>query len=82
MRATILPYAIILTKVHRAVVSIMAKGCICGLSTASEGFLIFTSQLNQYSSFFFYFHYLVMSLKYSFLDISKQQYFMLLNFGG
>ena len=28
MRATILPYAIILTKAHRAVVSIMAKGCI------------------------------------------------------
>ena len=28
MRATILPYAIILTKTHRAVVSMMAKGCI------------------------------------------------------
>ena len=28
MRATILPYAIILTKVRRAAVSIMAKGCI------------------------------------------------------
>ena len=28
MRATILPLAIILTKAHRAVVSIMAKGCI------------------------------------------------------
>ena len=28
MRATILPKAIILTKAHRAVVSIMAKGCI------------------------------------------------------
>ena len=28
MRATILPYAIILTKAHRVVVSIIAKGCI------------------------------------------------------
>ena len=28
MMATILPYAIILTKVHRAAVSIMGKGCI------------------------------------------------------
>ena len=28
MRATILPYAIILTKAHRAVVSIIAKGRI------------------------------------------------------
>ena len=28
MRATILPLAIILTKAHRAAVSMMAKGCI------------------------------------------------------
>ena len=28
MRATILPWAIILTKAHRATVSIIAKGCI------------------------------------------------------
>ena len=28
MRATILPYAFILTKAHKAAVSIMAKGCI------------------------------------------------------
>ena len=28
MRATILPLAIILTKAHRAVVSMIAKGCI------------------------------------------------------
>ena len=44
MRATILPEAIILAKAHRAAVSIMAKG-YCGLSTASEVFLIFTTQL-------------------------------------
>ena len=28
MRVTILSYAVILTKAHRATVSIMAKGCI------------------------------------------------------
>ena len=28
MRATILPYAIILTKAHRTAVSMVAKGCI------------------------------------------------------
>ena len=41
MRVTILPYAI-LTMAHRAVVSMMS---VCGLSTASEVFLIFTTQL-------------------------------------
>ena len=30
MRATILPFAIILTKANRVVVSMMAKGCIVG----------------------------------------------------
>ena len=38
MRATLFPWA------HRAVVSIMAKGCIVA---ASEVFLIFTTQLYQ-----------------------------------
>ena len=28
MRATILPWAVMLTKAHRAAVSMMAKGCI------------------------------------------------------
>ena len=45
MRATILSYAIILTKARRATVSMIAKGCTCGLSTASEVFLNFTTQL-------------------------------------
>ena len=39
MRATILPYALVLTKAHRATVSVMAKGCM-----TTEGFLIFTTQ--------------------------------------
>ena len=41
MRATILPQVIILTKAHRVAVSMVAKGEYCGLSTASEVFLIF-----------------------------------------
>ena len=46
MRATIFPSAIMLTKVHSAMVTMMAKGCIVtGLSTASEVFLIFTIRL-------------------------------------
>ena len=45
MRATILPSAVILTKVHRATISMMAKGCKWSLSTGSEVFLIFTTQL-------------------------------------
>ena len=42
MRATILLYRLVfmLTMAHRTAVSIMAKGSICGLSTASEVFLI------------------------------------------
>ena len=48
MRATILPKAIILTKAHRAVVSIMAEGC-----SASEVFLISTTQIYHSFSVFF-----------------------------
>ena len=39
MRTTILPYAIILTKTHRTVVSIMAKGCIVALVLPLRCFL-------------------------------------------
>ena len=45
MRATILPYAVILAKVHRAAPSMMANGVYCSLSTGSEVFLNFTTQL-------------------------------------
>ena len=60
------------------------QGVYCCPSTASEVFLIFTTQLYQYFSGFFsiYMHYLVTSLKYSFLNTPKQQYFMLLISGG
>ena len=76
MRTTILPMAVILTKAHRPAV-------YCRLSTASEVFLIFTNQLHRIpiSQCVFLLHYLVTSLKYSFLHISKQ-YFMLLTSGG
>ena len=39
MRATILPQVIILTKARRAVVSIMAKGCIVAQVLPLRGFL-------------------------------------------
>ena len=51
-------------------------------STASEVFLDFTTHPYQYISVFSYLHYLVTSLKYSFLYTPKQQYFMLLTSGG
>ena len=76
MRATILPKTIILTKACKAAVSIMAKGFI----VASEVFRNFTSQPSF--RFFFYLYYLVTSLKYSFLNTPKWQYFMLLTSGG
>ena len=41
------------TKAHRPAVSIMAKGCI-GPSTTSEVFLMFTTQLYEYLSVFFF----------------------------
>ena len=53
MRATILPEATILTKAHWAAVN--GLGEYCGLSTASEVFLIFTTQLYQYFSVFLLF---------------------------
>ena len=48
MRAIILPKTIILTKAHRAVVSVSGQGEYCDLSTASEVFLTFTTQLYSY----------------------------------
>ena len=39
MRATILPKAIILTKVHRAAVSMIAKGCIVARKLTLRCFL-------------------------------------------
>ena len=46
MRATICPNAIILTKANRAAASADGRGEYCDLSTASEVFLIFTTQIN------------------------------------
>ena len=77
MRVTILPQAIILTKAHRAAASIMAKGCIvpeyclCGVS-----YFLLPNYTNILVHFFYLCH-LVKSLKYSFLNTPKQQYFML-----
>ena len=61
MRTTILPSTFILNKGRG---QYYGQGKYCGLSTASEVFLIFTTQLYQCCSvFFFYLHYLVTSLK-------------------
>ena len=49
-QATILPYAIILTKAHRAAVSIMAKGCIVARVLPLRSFFFFTTTLHQYFS--------------------------------
>ena len=49
MRATIIPHAIILTKARG---QYNGQGVCCGLSTAFEVFLIFTTQLYQYFSVF------------------------------
>ena len=51
----------------------------CGLSTASEVFLL--ANYTNSSERFLSLHYLVTSLKYSFLD-TPRQYFMLLTPGG
>ena len=48
MRVTILPQAIILTKARRAAVGMVAKGSIVAMSTASEVFIIFTTQLYHF----------------------------------
>ena len=49
MRATLLPYAIILTEAHRPAVSMMTKGCMVTCqSTASEVFCILTTRLYQF----------------------------------
>ena len=79
MRATIFPYAIILTKVHIHG-QYNGQGAYCGLSTASEVFLIFTTQLYQYFSCFLIA--LCMSIKYSFLNTPNLKYSLLLTSGG
>ena len=80
----ILPKAIIMTKAHRAAVSMVAtlRGVLWPDYTASEVFLIFTTQLYHFLVCIFYLYYLVMSLKYSFLNTPDLQYFMLLTSGG
>ena len=60
-------------------------GEYCDLITASEEFLIFTTQIHQYFSVFIYLRlsfYLSTSLKYALLNTPKQHYFMLLTSGG
>ena len=79
MRATVLPYAIIQTKVFG---QYDGQGVYCGLSTASEMFLISTTQLYKYFPACLFLIARSSNLKYSFLHTPKQQYFMLLTSGG
>ena len=52
MRATILPWAIILTKAHRAAVSMMAKGCIVARVLPLRCFLSLLPYYTNFSVFF------------------------------
>ena len=54
MRVTILPLAFILTKAHKGRGQYDGQGVYCGLSTASEVFLIFTTQLYHFIVCIFY----------------------------
>ena len=74
MRATILPEAIILTKAHRDMVSMMAKGCIVALVLPLRCFLFLLPNYTSILVCFSYLHYSVTILKYSFLNTPKQQY--------
>ena len=64
MRVTILPYAIVL-------VSRMGKGCIVACVLPLRCFLFLLPNYTNILVYFFYFHYLVMSLKYSFLNTPR-----------
>ena len=57
MRATILPWAIILTKALMAMVSIMAKGCIVAQVLPLRCFLFLPPNYTDTLVCFFYLHY-------------------------
>ena len=70
MRVTILPLAIILTKAHRAMVSIMAKGCLAACVLPLSFFLFL---LPNYIHF-----YAIIMQMFSYLDkrgVFQQEYF-------
>ena len=73
MRATILPYAFILTTALWALVSMMAMGCIVARVLPLRCFLLLLPNYTNIVVCFFYLHYLMTSLKYSFLNTPKQQ---------
>ena len=61
----------------------MAKGCIVAWVLSLRCFLfLLPNYTNILVGFFPYLHYVVTSLKYSFLNTPKLQYFMLLTPGG
>ena len=72
----------ILTMAVLALVSKMAKGCILVRVLPLRCFLLLLAKYTNILVCFFYLHYLMMSLKYSFLNTLKQQYVMLLTSPG
>ena len=72
--------AIILTKAHRAAVSMMAKGCIVARVLVLRCFLFLLPNYINILVYLFYLTFLLTSLKYSFLNTSKQQYFSAAHF--
>ena len=57
MRATVLPWAVILTKAYRATVSMMAKGCIVASVLPLTCFLLLLPNDSNISVLFLYLHY-------------------------
>ena len=60
----------------------MAMGCIVALILPLRCFLFLLPNYIDVLVYYFYLYYLVTSLKYSFLNTPKKQYFMLLTSGG
>ena len=70
------------SKVLWTLVSIIAMGSIVALILPPLCFLVLLANYTNIFMCFFYLHHLMTSLKYSFLNSPKQQYFMLLTSGG
>ena len=71
-----------LTKAHRAAVSIMAEGCIVALVLPLWCFLVLLPNYTNILVFFFLFAQCIDKPEVFLLNTPKQQYFMLLTSGG
>ena len=82
MRATILPKAIILTKAHRAAVSILAKGCIVARVLPLRYFLFLLPNYIHICTIIMQYVYILTRGKYCNRNTPNPQYFPLLTSGG